>query len=57
MVVVGKGGRMGKGMVVDDVMKSAWGCTNKAPFLNRGYGNVIDSTSCTWLLLLAKNFD
>jgi hypothetical protein len=36
MVVVGKGGRMGKGMVVDDVMKSAWGCTNKAPFSREG---------------------
>jgi hypothetical protein len=36
MVVVGKGGRMGKGMVVDGVIKSAWGCTNKAPFSREG---------------------
>jgi hypothetical protein len=54
--VVGKGGRMGKGMVVDGVIKSAWGCTSKALFFNGGYGEVIDSTSCTWLLLLAKSF-
>jgi hypothetical protein len=56
MVVVGKGGRMEKGMVVDGVVKSAWGCTTEAPFFNRGYGNIIDSTSCTWLLLLTKKF-
>jgi hypothetical protein len=47
MIVVGKGGRMERGMVVDVVIKSAWGCTNKAPFSNGGYGDVIDSASCT----------
>jgi hypothetical protein len=52
----GEGGRMEKGMVVDGVVKSAWGCTTEAPFFNRGYGNVIDSTSCTWLMLLTKKF-